>query len=225
MGPVWEEALNRYLVDISYPDQTRKRKRFRSQKKAQAFWAREMTAIEEGTWKLSHCQFLCSREPLDVRSGAWIPQFATGLPKLHRVSLLKEDESLSSIFVTHGNEKIEVHVPGGLSGGLKKFPQVSDHFSINDYLPCLEPPFKQATVVQLLVRLAHEAFLPGLEVAIMPPWATGGTIYNFSGLSDADPERVKLALAPADYARLARAKAIYDPQNMFRINFNIAPAP
>ena len=58
----------------------------------------------------------------------------------------------------------------------------------------------------------------------MLPWATGGTIYNFSGLSDADPERVKLAFASADYARLARAKAIYDPQNMFRINFNIPPA-
>jgi hypothetical protein len=54
--------------------------------------------------------------------------------------------------------------------------------------------------------------------------ATGATIYNFSGLSDADPERVKLGFAPADYARLARAKAIYDPQNMFRINFNIPPA-
>ncbi|HKF55334.1 MAG TPA: BBE domain-containing protein, partial [Blastocatellia bacterium] len=40
-----------------------------------------------------------------------------------------------------------------------------------------------------------------------------------------DPERVKLAFAPADYARLARVKAIYDPQNMFRINFNIPPAP
>jgi FAD/FMN-containing dehydrogenase len=59
----------------------------------------------------------------------------------------------------------------------------------------------------------------------MLPWATGGTIYNFSGFNEADPERVKLAFAPADYARLARAKAIYDPQNMFRINFNIPPAP
>ena len=59
----------------------------------------------------------------------------------------------------------------------------------------------------------------------MLPWATGGTIYNFSGLSDAHPERVRLAFSPADYARLARAKAIYDPQNMFRINFNIPPAP
>jgi hypothetical protein len=51
MAPVWEEPLNQYLVDISYPDQTRKRKRFSSLKKASAFGAHEMTAIEEGTWK------------------------------------------------------------------------------------------------------------------------------------------------------------------------------
>ena len=70
------------------------------------------------------------------------------------------------------------------------------------------------------VRWAHEQLHEK-----MLPWATGGTIHNFSGISDADPERVKLAFAPADYARLARAKAIYDPQNMFRINFNIPPAP
>ena len=52
-----------------------------------------------------------ARKLLDVRSGPWIPQFATGLPKLHLVSFLKEDESWRSIFVTHGNEKSEVHVP------------------------------------------------------------------------------------------------------------------
>ena len=34
-----------------------------------------------------------ARKTLDVRPGAWIPQFATGLPKLHRLSLLKEHES------------------------------------------------------------------------------------------------------------------------------------
>jgi integrase len=50
-GPVWDDDLNRYLVDFTYPDQSRKRKRFKSLKKAQAFWARETTAIEEGTWK------------------------------------------------------------------------------------------------------------------------------------------------------------------------------
>lgn len=50
-GPVWDDELNRYLVDITYPDQSRKRKRFKSLKKAQGFWARETTAIEKGTWK------------------------------------------------------------------------------------------------------------------------------------------------------------------------------
>lgn len=76
--------------------------------------------------------------------------------------------------------------------------------------------------------------LPGREDAVrraheqlhetMRPWDTGAMIYNFSGVSAADPERVKLAFTPADYARLATAKASYDPQNMFRINFNIPPA-
>jgi FAD/FMN-containing dehydrogenase len=75
--------------------------------------------------------------------------------------------------------------------------------------------------------------LPGQEEAIrsaheqlhakMQPWATGGTLYNFSGRRDADPERVKRAFASVDYARLARIKAIHDPRNMFRINFNIPP--
>jgi FAD/FMN-containing dehydrogenase len=68
-------------------------------------------------------------------------------------------------------------------------------------------------------RRAHEQLRDRME-----PWATGGTIYNFSGVSDADPERVRLAFSRADYGRLARAKALYDPENMFRINFNIPPA-
>jgi FAD/FMN-containing dehydrogenase len=58
----------------------------------------------------------------------------------------------------------------------------------------------------------------------LQPWATGGTLYNFSGIGDADPARVKLAFTPADYARLTNAKATYDPDNLFRINFNIPPA-
>jgi FAD/FMN-containing dehydrogenase len=68
------------------------------------------------------------------------------------------------------------------------------------------------------IRQAHEQLHE-----TMRPWATGGTMYNFSGVGDADPERVKLAFTAADYARLAKAKATYDPENMFRINFNIPP--
>jgi hypothetical protein len=41
-GPVWDDELNRYLVDITYPDLNRKRKRFKSLKKAQGSWATEL---------------------------------------------------------------------------------------------------------------------------------------------------------------------------------------
>jgi len=58
----------------------------------------------------------------------------------------------------------------------------------------------------------------------MRPWATGGMTFNFCGPRDADPERVKLAFTAADHARLAKAKAAYDPDNVFRINHNIPPA-
>jgi FAD/FMN-containing dehydrogenase len=78
----------------------------------------------------------------------------------------------------------------------------------------LQPGQEDAT------RRAHEELHERMR-----PWATGGTIYNFAGVGDADPERVKLAFTPADYARLAKAKAVYDPANMFRINFNIPPDP
>ncbi|HEX6358700.1 FAD-binding oxidoreductase [Actinophytocola sp.] len=78
----------------------------------------------------------------------------------------------------------------------------------------LEPGLEDMT------RRAHEQLHDKMR-----PWATGGTVYNFSGVGDADPERVRLAFTPADYARLAKAKATYDPANMFRINFNIPPAP
>ncbi|GII84231.1 oxidoreductase [Sphaerisporangium siamense] len=69
------------------------------------------------------------------------------------------------------------------------------------------------------IRRAHEQLAEKMR-----PWATGGTVFNFSGVADATPERVKLAFTPADYARLAKAKATYDPDNMFRVNFNIPPA-
>lgn len=69
------------------------------------------------------------------------------------------------------------------------------------------------------VRQAHEHLHDKMR-----PWATGGTIYNLSGAADADPERVRLAFTPTVYARLAKAKATYDPENMFRLNHNIPPS-
>jgi len=55
----------------------------------------------------------------------------------------------------------------------------------------------------------------------MAPHATGGVYVNF--ISEADGEE---SLAYRDnYARLAEIKAKYDPDNVFRINQNVEPAP
>jgi len=58
----------------------------------------------------------------------------------------------------------------------------------------------------------------------MRPWSTGGTNVNFAGPEDTDPGAVRTAYRPDDYLRLTELKAVHDPDNMFRINFNIPPA-
>jgi FAD/FMN-containing dehydrogenase len=55
------------------------------------------------------------------------------------------------------------------------------------------------------------------------PWATGGVYLNFMGTDDTAPERVQAAFRPVDHQRLAALKAVYDPNNRFRRNFNVPP--
>jgi len=69
------------------------------------------------------------------------------------------------------------------------------------------------------LRAAHDALH-----ATLVAWATGGVCLNFLTGPDATQERVRSAYLPADYARLAQLKRRWDPDNMFRINHNIAPA-
>jgi FAD/FMN-containing dehydrogenase len=57
--------------------------------------------------------------------------------------------------------------------------------------------------------------------AASAPFSTGGVYVNF--LTGDEQDRVRAAYG-ANYHRLARVKRTYDPENVFRMNQNIAPA-
>jgi integrase len=52
-GPVWNPAAARWLVEVRYPNGTRLRKRFRSERAALRCWSAAATSIENGTWDQS----------------------------------------------------------------------------------------------------------------------------------------------------------------------------
>src|SRR5438477_8398526 len=49
-GPVYNPALERWVVQIFYPNGKRLRRKFRREKLAQRFWAGELQRIDQGTW-------------------------------------------------------------------------------------------------------------------------------------------------------------------------------
>ena len=55
------------------------------------------------------------------------------------------------------------------------------------------------------------------------PWSTGAVYLNFIG--DEGEDRVVAGLGAENTRRLAAVKAEYDPDNVFRFNHNISPAP
>ncbi|MEU0486118.1 FAD-binding oxidoreductase [Streptosporangium sp. NPDC006013] len=63
---------------------------------------------------------------------------------------------------------------------------------------------------------------PELLLQRMTPWSTGRSFLNFLGGPDTAGQ-VRDAYAPEDWARLTGIKAVYDPDNLFRINHNIPP--
>jgi FAD/FMN-containing dehydrogenase len=59
----------------------------------------------------------------------------------------------------------------------------------------------------------------------MQPYSGGGVYVNYLGQEDDEGrERIRAAYAPSVYGRLADLKRKYDPQNLFRMNQNIAPS-
>ncbi|MEV3870960.1 FAD-binding oxidoreductase [Streptomyces sp. NPDC049906] len=81
-------------------------------------------------------------------------------------------------------------------------------------------------VVAPLYGITAEDTRPMYEklFADLAPYSSGAAL-NFLGFgTQAGPERVRAAYEPADLERLTRLKAVYDPQNVFRLNYNIPPA-
>jgi FAD/FMN-containing dehydrogenase len=68
----------------------------------------------------------------------------------------------------------------------------------------------------------HIAWVKDAERALAP-WAAGHVSLNF--VSDTDGDRVRAAFGDAKYRRLAALKRAFDPDNLFRCNQNIVPAP
>ena len=69
-------------------------------------------------------------------------------------------------------------------------------------------------------HLAVRAYLREVEARISGH-ATGDTYVNFLDLEGATAERIRAAYSAADWDRLVRLKAHYDPNNVFRFNRNI----
>ncbi|MDB4983175.1 MAG: linked oxidase domain protein [Myxococcales bacterium] len=79
-----------------------------------------------------------------------------------------------------------------------------------------------ATFPDAAATAAHVAWARDVAAAAAP-FGTGGVYVNFLG--DEGGDRVRAAYGPAKFARLSALKAKLDPENLFRLNQNIPPAP
>ena len=85
------------------------------------------------------------------------------------------------------------------------------------YLVTAEATWEDPSQNDTNIRWAREL------VASMKPFSRGGSYLNFAGLGE-DRESLLRDAYGANYDRLASLKAKYDPDNLFRMNLNIAPA-
>ena len=60
------------------------------------------------------------------------------------------------------------------------------------------------------------------SLAAMQPFSKGGSYLNFPGFGEEKETMLRASYGP-NYDRLVALKTQYDPDNLFRMNLNIAP--
>ncbi|WP_406067690.1 FAD-binding oxidoreductase [Micromonospora sp. NBC_01638] len=105
-----------------------------------------------------------------------------------------------------------------LGGRLAHPPAVNNAVGNRDarYLFNVVSRLERADITQ--IRLAHARMFEAIA-----PWSTGGQFLNFMNGENAATQ-VRSAYNATDYRRLTDLKAVYDPENIFRLNHNIPPA-
>jgi hypothetical protein len=104
-------------------------------------------------------------------------------------------------------------------GALSRPPRIANAIGRRDAEFCLYSGSVVSPGRDDSLHRAHEALHARLS-----PWATGAVCINFLSGPRVTTEVLRSAYLPGDFDRLAAIKKQYDPENVFRINHNIAPA-
>jgi FAD/FMN-containing dehydrogenase len=108
----------------------------------------------------------------------------------------------------------------GLGGAIGDVPETGTAFSNRGYLLWLNFAMRWDDPACDADYIARTRAI----VADLAPWTGRGVYVNMLNFDELD--RVVEAMGgPEKYAELGRLKARYDPQNLFRMNYNIAPDP
>jgi hypothetical protein len=75
-GPIWDEEVKRWLAEVVYPDDSRRRRRFRRQRDAQIWWAAQRKAIEDGSWEVRDdgSSGIFEHQFIELLADAWLTE-------------------------------------------------------------------------------------------------------------------------------------------------------